>query len=183
MQARALLHNRIAHFQQPVPTQVEIGETIRSSAIVAAIQAVQQLLNHDDPGVVLKAAGMIIDLEKTRLRHGRKACEVPQMPAASGADTPEFHPVTEVAEAVEEAQEEPDSHFLFVQEFQAELQTEADRAGAGVVISWADAERQAEELLVQSIQLNPEEKLASAAESIGVSTGMLHSEQHLSGAA
>lgn len=42
-----------------------------SDAVLRAVAAVTRLLGDDDPAVVLKAAKMILDVEKTRMRHGR----------------------------------------------------------------------------------------------------------------
>lgn len=43
-----------------------------SDAVLKAIAATTKLLDNDDPAVVLKAAKMILDLDKTRMRHGEQ---------------------------------------------------------------------------------------------------------------
>jgi len=48
-----------------------------SDAVLRAVAAVTRLLDDDDPAVVLKAAKMILDVEKTRMRHGREVHGAP----------------------------------------------------------------------------------------------------------
>ena len=48
-----------------------------SDAVLRAVAAVSRLLDDDDPAVVLKAAKMILDVEKTRMRHGREVHGAP----------------------------------------------------------------------------------------------------------
>jgi hypothetical protein len=89
-QARPKPHNRIAKQLQNLATPAP--QAVYSNAIFAAIQAVQQLFTHDDPQVVLKAASMILDLEKTRLRHAgsdrRDLCDFAEMPAPTTSPDP-----------------------------------------------------------------------------------------------
>ncbi len=55
----------------PLPATPEARQALLSDAVFAAVLALQAQLTHHDPAVVQKAAGMILDFEKTRLRHGR----------------------------------------------------------------------------------------------------------------
>ncbi|MEO2091582.1 MAG: hypothetical protein ABGY75_19170, partial [Gemmataceae bacterium] len=69
--------NRIAPYLSepadvlPPPATPEDREAVLTDAVFAAIAALQGLLTHSDPKVVMKAAEMILNLETTRQRHGR----------------------------------------------------------------------------------------------------------------
>jgi len=74
--------NRIARHLEPSlspppPADPRGRHDFLSDAILRAVAAVTKLLDHDDPAVVLKAAKMILDVEKTRMRHGRRLLGVP----------------------------------------------------------------------------------------------------------
>ena len=65
----------------PPPTPAELGR-VWSGAVFAAIAALQAQLTADDPAVARAAANSILDLEKTRLRHGRELAGVECVPLA-----------------------------------------------------------------------------------------------------
>jgi len=72
--------NRIArHLDAPPapPTDTRGRYEFVSDAVLRAVAAVTRLLDDDDPAVVLKAAKMILDVEKTRMRHGREVHGAP----------------------------------------------------------------------------------------------------------
>ena len=70
---RTRSHNRVSPYldspkPQPVlPTDPAARQAILGDAVLRTIIALQGLLASDDPVVVLKAAGMILDLEKTSI--------------------------------------------------------------------------------------------------------------------
>ena len=70
-------HNRVSPYldaPNPLPTPPatpEAREQVLADAVFAAILTLQRLLAHTDPQVAFKATAMILDFEKTRLRHGR----------------------------------------------------------------------------------------------------------------
>ena len=67
----------------PLPATAEGRSALLADAVFAAVAALQRLLTHADPNVVMRAAEMILDFEKTRLRHGRPvAGTVPTSPLA-----------------------------------------------------------------------------------------------------
>jgi len=75
-----MLVNRIArHLDAPPapPTDTRGRYEFVSDAVLRAVAAVTRLLDDDDPAVVLKAAKMILDVEKTRMRHGREVHGAP----------------------------------------------------------------------------------------------------------
>jgi len=72
--------NRIArHLDAPPapPADTRGRYEFVSDAVLRAVAAVTRLLDDDDPAVVLKAAKMILDVEKTRMRHGREVHGAP----------------------------------------------------------------------------------------------------------
>ena len=78
MVATSAAPNRIAPYLSepkktppPLPATPEARQTALADAVFAAMLALQAQLTHRDPEVVRKAAGMILDFEKTRLRHAR----------------------------------------------------------------------------------------------------------------
>jgi len=93
--------NRVRpHFIPDEPTAEERQRFV-TDAVTRAMSAVVGLLDHADPKVVLKAAGMLLDLEKTRIRHGRAVLEPTPAPPVV-----EPQPVVE-AEAEVEPEEKP----------------------------------------------------------------------------
>ena len=75
-----MLVNRIAkHLDTPPapPADTRGRYEFVSDAVLRAVAAVTRLLDDDDPAVVLKAAKMILDVEKTRMRHGREVHGAP----------------------------------------------------------------------------------------------------------
>jgi hypothetical protein len=69
-----LPRNRLTPFfnaPPPLPADAATRKTALADAVFAALRALQAQLTHHDPQVVLNAATMILDLEKTRLRHAR----------------------------------------------------------------------------------------------------------------
>ena len=81
----ALLENRIADFvepeRKPAPTPADLSR-VWSGAVFAAIAALQAQLSDENPAVVREVANSILDLEKTRLRHGREVAGVESVPLA-----------------------------------------------------------------------------------------------------
>jgi hypothetical protein len=78
MVATSATPNRIAPYLSepartlpPLPADPAARSALLSDAVFAAVLALQGQLTHHDPAVVRKAAEMILDFEKTRLRHGR----------------------------------------------------------------------------------------------------------------
>jgi len=69
--------NRLDPHPVPPPDDVTGRHDFLSDAILRAVAATARLLGDDDPAVVLKAAKMLLDLEKTRMRHGRRVLGVP----------------------------------------------------------------------------------------------------------
>jgi hypothetical protein len=93
-------HNRVLPYldapKQPLPTTPGARRQALADGVFAAVAALQGLLAHSDPAVVMKAAAMILDFEKTRLRHDRPvagtAVELPEMdplPALEPLHTPD----------------------------------------------------------------------------------------------
>ena len=143
-------HNRISPYldaPQPdvvVPTDPATREAVIGDAVIAAVIRLRQLLASDEPVVALKAAGMILDLEKTTIRHGR---------AITGTDTqtpsapPE--PTGFTPEELNEMDEEERFEF-YVELAQRQLQSGEDARGAGVVVTRAMAERLVRDTLSQA---------------------------------
>ena len=75
-----MLVNRITkHLDTPPapPADTRGRYEFVSDAVLRAVAAVTRLLDDDDPAIVLKAAKMILDVEKTRMRHGREVHGAP----------------------------------------------------------------------------------------------------------
>jgi hypothetical protein len=123
-------HNRVSPYLNDPPARQEV----LGDAVIAAVVALQGLLRHDDPAVVLKSAAMILDLERTRLRHDRPI---------SGTE-----PTTRPAPPVEpETTIEPhggvnlaDPMIQYIEQVRKFLQNEVDAEGTGEVVPWEKAE-------------------------------------------
>jgi hypothetical protein len=98
----AAVTNRLRqHFAPDEPTPEPTAEERQrfvAEAVARAMSAAVRLLDHDDPKVVLKAAAMLLDLEKTRLRHGRAVLE-PTLPTPPPAPVAEAEPEPEPPKA------------------------------------------------------------------------------------
>lgn len=135
-------HNRISPYLDTakalpaLPIDPAARQAIRGDAVLRTILALQGLLTSEDPAVVLKAAGMILDLEKTSMRHGREITgSVPSISTPEPApEQPEISPEELSAMSEEE-------RFEFYVEFtRRNMQAEYDAKGAGVVVSREEAE-------------------------------------------
>ena len=95
------LHNRIAgHFAPapiPVPATPDGKQAAWGDALFAAAMFFQARLAHPDPVVAERAALVLIDLEKTRLRHGRDLAgtTVPKPKKAELPPLPDLPPLEE----------------------------------------------------------------------------------------
>lgn len=148
----------------PLPADPAARSALLSDAVFAAVLALQGQLTHHDPEVVQKAAEMILDFEKTRLRHGRAVAgtippstleplpRLDQLPGCDDRPQPAAGP--EVARALSAADaafaeldeldepEEfddpayPELDAAGVGRVRAQLQAWADEKGAGQVVSW-----------------------------------------------
>ncbi len=80
----ATLPNRIAgHFAPdlpPVPEERAERESLYQRAVLGAVAFLAGRLRHPDAAVAERAALVLIDLEKTRLRHGRKIAGTAENP-------------------------------------------------------------------------------------------------------
>ncbi len=64
--------NRLAAYPEPpLPRDPQARRDHLSDAVMKAVAAAARLLDDDDSAVVLKAVKEILDLEKTRMRHGQ----------------------------------------------------------------------------------------------------------------
>jgi hypothetical protein len=120
-------HNRVSPYLDAPPARQEV----LGDAVIAAVVALQGLLRHDDPAVVLKSAAMILDLERTRLRHDR--------PISGTEPTTRPEPVVAVeppARGVNLA----DPMIRYIEQVRKFLQDEADAEGTGEVVPWEKAE-------------------------------------------
>jgi hypothetical protein len=141
--------NRIAPYlsepakcQPPLPSTREGREAVLSDAVFAAIAALQGLLTHSDPKVVMKAAEMILNLETTRQRHGRVLIGMDAEPER-GPHTPYAilpDPHTACANHTPRATNHANTLNVFIEKVRAELQSQEDAEGTGVVVSHAQAE-------------------------------------------
>ena len=157
----AAIPNRVAPYLSepkktlpPMPATREGREAVLTDAVFAAITALQGLLTHHDPKVVMRAAEMILNLETTRQRHGRVMIGL-GMPErvllARRADAEE--PLAERAEHSEEPLAERAEHFPddlpdepddeLIEVVRSGLQQDADAKGTGEKVSWAKAKQAA----------------------------------------
>jgi hypothetical protein len=126
---------RTPHHLTPVSLAPNDREGVLSDAVFAAIRALQRLLISDDPHLTLKAAEMILDLEKTRLRHGRpvsgtdlSAAPIPPAPTPEPVELPDGG--VNWANPLE----------VYIEQVRQLLQAEADEAGTGAVVTRDAAE-------------------------------------------
>ncbi len=147
----AVIPNRVAPYLNepkkslpPMPATREGREAVLTDAVFAAIAALQGLLTHHDPKVVMRAAEMILNLETTRQRHGRAMIGMEShrecTPHPSGAVDPKPHP--EGAEYIpDDLPDEPDDALIEV--VRSGLQEDADEKGTGEKVTWAKAKQAA----------------------------------------
>lgn len=121
---------RTSHHLAPASLAPADREEVFSDAVCAAVRGLQRLLKHDDPHVALKAAGMILDLEKTRLRHGRPICGTD----LSAATVPPA-PVPEPIEPNDCGVNWANPLEVYIEQVRQALQAEADEAGTGAVVT------------------------------------------------
>ena len=124
----------------PVPPPATPADlsAVWSNAVFAAVAALQRQLTDDDPEVVREAAGAILDLEKTRLRHGREVAGVspecgPHTPCAAPSD-PHTACADHTPEDVDPAER------AIIEKLQKQLQAIEDQRGSGKVVSFAEAD-------------------------------------------
>ena len=67
----AAVNRLIAYPDPPLPRDPQARRDHLSDAVMKAVAAAARLLGDDDSAVVLKAVKEILDLEKTRMRHGQ----------------------------------------------------------------------------------------------------------------
>ena len=67
----AAVNRLIAYPEPPLPRDPQVRRDHLSDAVMKAVAAAARLLDDDDSAVVLKAVKEILDLEKTRMRHGQ----------------------------------------------------------------------------------------------------------------
>jgi hypothetical protein len=79
----------------PLPATPEARQTALADAVFAAVLALQTQLTHHDPAIVQKAASVILDFEKTRLRHARPVAGTHQ-PSPVLEQLPELEPLPEL---------------------------------------------------------------------------------------
>ena len=124
-----------------LPTTPAGRAELFSQAVFAAVAALQKQLTDDDPAVVRAAAESILDLEKTRLRHGREVAGMECGPHTPCAVLPEPHTAcadhTPDESAAEQARR---SRREFIEELRRALQTREDELGSGVVVTPEQAE-------------------------------------------
>jgi hypothetical protein len=163
--------NRLApYLSEPqkivMPGTREGREVVLADAVFAAIAALQGLLAHPDPKVVMRAAEMILNLETTRQRHGRVmiGLDLPQeqpvfaatersgrastAPAGRGEERTvnRANPLDEFIEKVRKELRGPDTTCEiarfpgFPKVVSEPLQAQEDAGGTGVVVSRAQAE-------------------------------------------
>jgi hypothetical protein len=155
MVATSTIPNRIAPYPSepaktlpPLPASAEARSALLSDAVFAAVLALQGQLTHHDPAIVQKAAEMILDFEKTRLRHGRRVAgtERPQVlnplppldplpvPAARGNARP-----------VNRA----DPFDVYVERVRQVLQSWEDEDGFDITISRGEAREYAADMIAR----------------------------------
>jgi hypothetical protein len=139
--------NRVAPFldeprkQLPLPMTPATREAVLTDAVFAAVAALQGLLTHPDLKVVMRAAEMILNLETTRQRHGRKVIGMDR--PECGLHAPyagEQEPHTTCPDHTPKATNLADPLDVFVEKVRAELQSQEDAEGTGVVVTREQAE-------------------------------------------
>ncbi len=144
--------NRLAQYldapQKALPPATpESREALLTDAVFAAVAALQGLLAHEDPRVVMRAAEMILSLETTRQRHGRPVIgmERPEEPlvfaATSGSGILEPHPPapSPTRRGGERAVNHANPLDGFIEKVRQELQRQEDAEGTGVIVTRAQA--------------------------------------------
>ena len=67
----ATINRLVAYPEPPLPRDPQARRDHLSDAVMKAVSAAARLLDDDDSAVVLRAVKEILDLEKTRMRHGQ----------------------------------------------------------------------------------------------------------------
>jgi hypothetical protein len=145
MVATSTTPNRIAPYLSEsqkieIPATREGREAVLADAVFAAIAALQGLLTHADPKVVMRAAEMILNLETTRQRHGRVMIGMELPECGPHTACAEIEPLAERAEHTPKAVNHADPLDVFVEKVRAELQSQEDADGTGVIVSREQAE-------------------------------------------
>jgi hypothetical protein len=104
-----------------------------ADAVMASVLALQGLLTNTNPNVVVKAAGMILDLDKTQMRHGRPVCGTDHPTPLELEPLPELAPPTGFGIPTSQRQdretEDDEPCEEVVEQFRVELQAAQDRGG------------------------------------------------------
>ena len=142
----------------PVPATPLARQAAYAEAVMAAVLTLQTQLRHPDAKVAHAAAVAIVDLEKTRLRHGEPVAGTHQpsevlepLGELAPLGRPQCRPVAAPAGRDEEKQpaNPVDSWERFVDQVWDEMQEDADEAGGGDVVSLVQAEERARTLHAQ----------------------------------
>ena len=146
-----------------LPTTAAGRAEFFSNAVFAAVAALQKQLTDDDPAVVREVAEAILDLEKTRLRHGREVAGVecgphtacaadsanrgcppaggPGTPAADAAGSPDPHtPCADHTPDESPAERAAREHREYLADLRRRMQELEDMKGSGKTVTPADAE-------------------------------------------
>ncbi len=153
MVATSATPNRIAPYLSepartlpPLPASAEGRSALLSDAVFAAVLALQGQLTHHDPKVVQTAAGMILDFEKTRLRHGRRVAGTERPPVLE--PLPPLDPLP-VPAARGEARpvNRADPFEVYVERVREVLQSWEDEDGFDITITRAEAREYATDMI------------------------------------
>ncbi|MEO2088520.1 MAG: hypothetical protein ABGY75_03355 [Gemmataceae bacterium] len=133
----------------PLPATREGREAVLADAVFAAIAALQGLLTHADPKVVMKAAEMILNLETTRQRHGRTMIGMEHHVGRVESSRPDGEAMSGLEDSTRPTEtdllndlpDEPDDALIEV--VRSGLQEDADAKGTGEVVSWTKAKQAA----------------------------------------
>src|SRR5215218_3675727 len=114
----ATLPNRVADYFTPtrldVPPTSEGRQELWTTAVFQAVALLQAKLASRDPDVAMEAARLLLDLEKTRMRHARDLTGTPEKkPAAApplsfGAPLPPLEPLDPVLPSVRDEWDDED---------------------------------------------------------------------------
>lgn len=131
-------HNRIVQHQTSKPSSLippatpAARQAVMADAFFTAILTLKSLLASDDPALALRAAELILDVEKTRIRHDRDVIGL------SMTTSPEPPPAEAVSSHEESAQPTNESCVnwadpfeVFVSQTQPKLQAKMDEDGHG----------------------------------------------------
>lgn len=152
--------NRIArHFDTmpsrsiTVPTDPMDRAAVWPDAVIAAVLTLKSLLASDDPAVALKAAEMILNLEKASIRHDRPITGMSLPTVDQQPVTPQSveSPSTEVADLDElQAMGEEERFEYYIEFARRDMQAGEDAKRSGVVVTRAMAEKAVRTVLAEA---------------------------------